>query len=524
MGRKKVTITLNGEKVEAFDGERMVDVIKRHGYFLCAPCYHKYLSEIGHCKMCLVGARKNAENKFVVAYGCIIEAKEGIEVDTEYPEAVSMRNELFMLCLLKHPLDCSKCDKVGNCFLHKFSSQTKFRGFSRIVNGKLVGVEYKDFGNGIAFDERKCIGCKRCIRFCRDILDEEVLGFIRTCEGHKAVDLYPGKTLAGNYFLNLVDLCPAGAFIDKNCVHQPAEWELIHTESISTESSVGVNTYVLHKENKIFRIVPRENSHVNGAWIPDSARIEHKFFDDKKRLTKIMRMCVRSRMEASIAQIIKSILGQEIAIVCSGDMSLEDQFALRMFADRVVCSIFFLKKSRTADGFLISADATPNFNGAILTGLATDKSTVDDLKSMNKSVMEGKYKKILSINEEIFSHGVSYALPPDVEIFYVGTCDDKTAKRASVAIPTATIFERTGTFINRDWRLQKFHQAVNPPNKNIFPMWYVFSLLLNTYANFPENTMLWLDDVWKNMAKTITSLENVDFKKIKSKGVLIKKS
>ena len=322
MGTKSVKAILNGKEVEAIDGERLVDTIGRHGVFLPSPCYHKSLTETGHCGMCLVGARTKPTDDFTVIFACTATAKEGIEIDTEFPEALCKRLELFSMYLLQHPLDCSKCDKVGSCFIHRLVTRMKLHGFTRIVNGKLRDVRYKNFGKNIVFDGQKCIGCKRCIRFCRDILDDEVLGFLPTEDGYGEVTPYPGKELGGNYSLNLVDLCPAGALTDRNCVHQPQQWTLMRTESISTESSTGVNTYVLHRENKIFRIVPRENECVNGPWIPDSARMEHKLFANGKRLLKIMLNGRKASLRRAITHIVKAISGHKISVVCSGNVSL----------------------------------------------------------------------------------------------------------------------------------------------------------------------------------------------------------
>jgi predicted molibdopterin-dependent oxidoreductase YjgC len=85
---------------------------------------------------------------------------------------------------------------------------------------------------------------------------------------------------------------------------------------------------------------------------------------------------------------------------------------------------------------------------------------------------------------------VSYALPDDVEIFYVGTKINKTSKRIIVAILVTTVFEHTGTFINKDWRSQKNYKTVNLPQGNIFPMWYVFSLLFNIYLDANDRELL----------------------------------
>ncbi|MDR1528425.1 MAG: (2Fe-2S)-binding protein [Puniceicoccales bacterium] len=522
MNNNRINIILNGKRVKALEEERLVEIIQRHDIPLSAPCYHGSLTETGHCGLCLVGARRKATDKFSVVFACTATAKDGMEIDTEYEEAVDKRNELFRLHLLRHPLDCSKCDKVGYCFLHKFASQAKFSGFSRIAKGQLQDIKYKEFGQHIFFDATKCIGCQRCIRFCRDILDEELLGFIRNEKGYGEIDLYPGKKLDSNYSLNLVDLCPAGAFVNRNCLYQPAEWRLVSTPSISTESSVGINTYVLHRGNKIFRIKPRENKYVNDAWISNSARNEHKYFENNKRLTKIMQNGRQVHLEAALLQIVESFLSNELAVVCSGNMSLEDQFVLRKLLDSIVHNIFFLRKKRDSDGFLISDDAAPNVNGAILNKIITQGKITDDLQELNQKIQAKQCKRILSLNEEIFSHGVSYALPDNLEIFYIGTENNKTSKRATVVIPASTVFENAGTFINRDWRLQKFYKAINPPNGNIFPMWYIFSLLLNTYLSTSEKELLWLDDVWANMTRDIDLLADIDFFHVNSSGVLLK--
>jgi NADH-quinone oxidoreductase subunit G len=292
--------------------------------------------------------------------------------------------------------------------------------------------------------------------------------------------------------------------------------------SISAESSVGVNTYVLHKKNKIFRIVPRENVHVNGLWMPDSARTEHGQCSCEKRLVKITQNGRRISIGAAISQIIKSALGNKLFVVCSGNMSLEDQFVLRRLLDVIVSTTFLLKKSIRGDGFLISDDGTPNFNGATLNSITANENIVNDLLTLDRAIKGRECKKILAINEDIFANGVSVNAASGVDIFYIGTEMNATAKAASVIIPMATFFEYTGTFINRDWRLQKFHKAVNPPNANIFPLWYIFSLLLNSYIGTKSDTMLWLDGVWQEMSKTIQALESIDFLNINPAGIELK--
>ena len=519
-----INVVVNGKIVPAKHGERIVEIIRRNGIFMPSACYHRSLSETGHCGLCLTGARRRSSDDFTVVFGCTTTATDGMEINTDYRPAADKRQETLFMYLMTHPLDCAKCDKVGGCFLHKFATEMKFRGFTRMWNGKLEGVEYKTFGKNVLFDSRKCINCQRCIRFCRDILDEDILGYILCENGYKEVDLYPGKFLRENYALNVVDICPAGALMNPMNSDQPAEWELLRTPSIATESSVGINTYVLHKENRIYRIIPRENKYVNDCWMTDSAREECHYFNNKQRLRRVIKHRLRSHINQAVAYMVKEFLSHNVDVVCSGSMSLEEQFVLRRLLDIIVCDVHFLKKERIDDGFLMSDDGTPNYNGALLNKIISPEDVVSDLRRLNKKIQEGESKVILVINEELFDYGVSYAMPDDVELFYIGTEYEKTAKRSSVAVPVTTVFENTGTFINRDWRLQKFFQAVNPPNAQILPMWYVFSIILNVYFGSEKNDLFWLDDVWREMNKCVSLLEDIDFKNMSEDGILLKKS
>ena len=112
---KKINVILDGKKVEAFDGERLVSIIKRNGLFISAPCYHESLTETGHCGLCLVGARRKSSDDFTVLFACTATAKDGMEIDTRHPDALQERNKLLFMSLLSHPMDCSKCNKVGDC-------------------------------------------------------------------------------------------------------------------------------------------------------------------------------------------------------------------------------------------------------------------------------------------------------------------------------------------------------------------------------------------------------------------------
>jgi NADH-quinone oxidoreductase subunit G len=50
-----------------------------------------------------------------------------------------------------------------------------------------------------------------------------------------------------------------------------------------------------------------------------------------------------------------------------------------------------------------------------------------------------------------------------VKIIYVGTHANATSEIADVVIPSLMVFEKDGSFINQNFRLQKFKAAVPGP-------------------------------------------------------------
>jgi NADH-quinone oxidoreductase subunit G len=55
--------------------------------------------------------------------------------------------------------------------------------------------------------------------------------------------------------------------------------------------------------------------------------------------------------------------------------------------------------------------------------------------------------------------GLTAAQLAKVSVIYLGTHANATSAAAKVVIPTLTVFEKSGTFVNQQFRLQKFAQG-----------------------------------------------------------------
>ena len=121
-----------------------------------------------------------------------------------------------------------------------------------------------------------------------------------------------------------------------------------------------------------------------------------------------------------------------------------------------------VSRTREGDGFLISNDANPNVRGALCVGF------IDTLPEANLTGLAGKIDRgevdtLVVYNEDLTTAGIRPSRLEKVQVIYLGTHGNATSEAASVVIPTLTVFEKSGTFINQQFRLQKFLQSVPGP-------------------------------------------------------------
>ena len=70
---------------------------------------------------------------------------------------------------------------------------------------------------------------------------------------------------------------------------------------------------------------------------------------------------------------------------------------------------------------------------------------------------------MLSVGENLTAAGLGEAQLNKIAIIYLGTHANATSAAAKVVIPTLTVFEKAGTFVNQQFRLQKFARAIPGP-------------------------------------------------------------
>ena len=127
-------------------------------------CWHPRLSIDGSCRLCQV----EIEGVPKLQIACDTPVVDGMVVHTQNDRVRQAREGVMELLLVNHPLDCPICDQAGECKLqdHAFDYGVPH---ARTREPRRPGQKRVDLGPTIVFDEERCILCRRCVRFCREI-------------------------------------------------------------------------------------------------------------------------------------------------------------------------------------------------------------------------------------------------------------------------------------------------------------------------------------------------------------------
>ncbi|MCE9640102.1 MAG: NADH-quinone oxidoreductase subunit NuoG [Betaproteobacteria bacterium] len=244
-------------------------------------CYHKKLSIAANCRMCLVQVEKAPKP----LPACATPVTNGMKVFTHSDQAVNAQKGVMEFLLINHPLDCPICDQGGECQLQDLAvgyggSGSRYDEPKRVVNNKNLGPL-------ISTDMTRCIHCTRCVRFGQEVAGIMELGMIGRGE-HAEIIAFVGKTVDSELSGNVIDLCPVGALTSKPFRYSARTWELTRHSSVSPHCGLGSNLTVQVKQNRVMRVLPRENEAINECWLSDKDRFSYEGLNSADRLVKPM--------------------------------------------------------------------------------------------------------------------------------------------------------------------------------------------------------------------------------------------
>ncbi len=272
------SIEIDGVKLEAEPGSRLIDVADAAGIKIPRFCYHKKLSIAASCRMCLV----DVANIPKPVPACATQISDGMTVSTHSARTLDAQKAVMEFLLINHPLDCPVCDQGGECELQDIA--LGYGGdVSRFTEEKRIVID-KDIGPLIATEMTRCIHCTRCVRFGKEIAGIREMGETGRGEYMK-IGTYIEKSIDSEVSANIIDLCPVGALTAKPSRFKARAWEMQQTKGIAAHDCLGSNIAIHTRGREVIRVVPDDNDAINESWISDRDRFSCQALNGNNRLT-----------------------------------------------------------------------------------------------------------------------------------------------------------------------------------------------------------------------------------------------
>lgn len=274
-----INLTLNDQPLQAREGQTLIEIAREHHITIPTLCYHKDLSTVGSCRLCVV----EVEGAKTPQAACGVIVREGMKVRTESDELTRARKTILELLLTNY----SDAD---------FTADTEFLKWCRLYGatrpeGSITRVQHKvnsDPNPFVWVDFNKCILCTRCVRACAEVQGRFVW---RTSERGASTQIAAGL---GTTMLEArcescgacVAYCPTGALDNKMSIDAGKPDKVVTTTC--TYCGVGCQFDLNVKDNKIIRVTSNPNAPVNGMHLCVKGRYGYDFVHHPDRLTKPM--------------------------------------------------------------------------------------------------------------------------------------------------------------------------------------------------------------------------------------------
>ena len=250
------TIHLDGVEVEASPDETIWQVANRHNNQLPHLCYSPepgYRPD-GNCRACMV----EVEGERVLAASCIRKPEPGMKVNTASERARFSRKLVFEMLAADQPARETAHDPESRFWQWTDELQPQM---GRIPERSSPEPDRSHSAMGVYLDA--CIHCNLCVRACREVQVNDVIGM--AYRGIHSKIVFDFDDPMGNSTCvacgECVQACPTGALIESSMINSEGVNRKIpatEVESVCPYCGVGCQiTYQIH-ENKIVAVQGRD--------------------------------------------------------------------------------------------------------------------------------------------------------------------------------------------------------------------------------------------------------------------------
>ena len=479
------TVIVDGKEVELAPGERLngIQAAARAGVEVPHYCWHPGLSVVASCRMCLVetGKKDPATGKIQMmgklVPACQTPATDGTVFVTDNDNVKNARAMVEEDLLLRHPVDCSICDKAGECSLQDYHFE--YGREERRADIKPFNSRRRSLGDTVTLFVDRCVMCTRCVRFTREISGDAEL-MVANRGAHEEIDVFPGFPLDNKLSGNVVDLCPVGALGDKDFLYTQRVWFMKSHDGVCAGCSTGCSIRVDENQDRVYRLKPRENPHINQWWMCDEGRYGWKHIHDPNRVAGPRRRGAKGPENVEWSQLPQQIDADlrrcsGLAAILSPHLTVEEAYLLATYIRQIRPDALLVlghvpvsgEDETFAKGFTIRAEKCPNRRGveAVIAG-ATGAPPVTWTEFLETHLPTGSYDGVWVTggyvapwNDAATAARFAGVKTLIVQDFFASPLMDAAAWQ----LPAAAFAERDGSYVNHADRLQSFEWAVRAP-------------------------------------------------------------
>ncbi|MEZ5815536.1 MAG: formate dehydrogenase subunit alpha [Hyphomicrobiaceae bacterium] len=280
-----IKFMLDGREVEAEPGETIWQVAKRNGTTIPHLCWHDapgYRAD-GNCRACVV----EVEGERVLAASCQRKVAPGMKVKTASERAKKSQEMVLELLVADQPPRQEAHDPKSK--LWAWIDEMGIAETSRFPRSDKAKPDTTHAA--ISFNADACINCGLCVRACREVQSNEVIGMAYRGHGAKVVfDFDQGMGQSTCVACGeCVQVCPTGALMEASLLEKASQKRVVFEEkSVDTlcpYCGVGCQTRVHVKGDRITHVDGRDGP-ANQSRLCVKGRFGFDYIHHADRLTK----------------------------------------------------------------------------------------------------------------------------------------------------------------------------------------------------------------------------------------------
>jgi NADH-quinone oxidoreductase subunit G len=532
--------TLNGQEVEAKNGQTIIQAAGDHGIEIPHYCYHPDLPIDGNCRMCLVDVEKMPK----LTPACTTIVNEGMVVRSDNQRVKEAVRGVLEFLLINHPVDCPVCDQAGECRLQDYYMVYGLHTSEIPLGMKVRKRKVIDLGPMVVLDQERCVLCSRCIRFFDNVTQTGEMQFFGRGD-HVAIGTFEDRPLDNPYSGNVVDICPVGALTSRDFRFKCRVWFLHATNSICAGCSTGCAARIDHRDGAIFRMIPRRNPEVNRSWLCDEGRLSfHELYKTERVLHPAVKGSDGVQKEAtweealrSVDQRLKQIRDQKggPSILGFGSPSATNEGLFlfkRYLAEQMGATQFEFRVDSEdkkvldeEDQILRHFDKHPNTLGAMKLGLISDD--LDGIEGAIRAARDGRINAgvVIYLNPLVRRPSEDEAEGRIVELIeelkysvVLAAHKAEWQSSADVVLPIATWSEEDGTYTNFEGRVQFAAKAIECVGEAL-PVWEIFAMLI--HASGSESPWMSAENVFGTMVEHSSPYGGISIEQTRLPGIVL---